>query len=89
MIVPAWLAEDRVSASRVQRCAEDAYSGKGSILYHLNKGLVVRVDSCSSDIAGVDTPVVGVVLPDDGSETKGFGNIPNAVVDVAEGRLRM
>ena len=89
MIVPAWLAEGRVSASGGQRWAGDSYSGKHSILYHLNKGLVVCIDSCSSDVASVDMPVVGVVLPDDGSETKGFGNIPNTVVDVTEGRLRM
>lgn len=51
------------------------------------EGLVVGVDVCVGDISGTSTPVIGVVLPDDGAETEGMGDGTDTVVDVTKGGL--
>lgn len=52
-----------------------------------NEGLVVGVDVCIGDVAGSSTPVIGVVLPDDGAETEGMSDGTDTVVNVTKGRL--
>ncbi|KIJ19352.1 hypothetical protein PAXINDRAFT_153337 [Paxillus involutus ATCC 200175] len=34
------------------------------------------------------TPIVGIILPDDGVETEGFGNCPNTVVHITKGKVK-
>jgi hypothetical protein len=36
----------------------------------------------------IDLPILGVVLPEDGPESKTIGNSTNAVIDVTKGGLR-
>lgn len=52
-----------------------------------NEGLVVGIHVGSGDVSRSCTPVVRVVLPDDGAETEGIGDPTNTVVDVTKGRL--
>ena len=65
-----------------------AYSAKGAVLSTCDESLVVGVDVSIGDVSGTSTPVIGVVLPDDGAETQGMGDGTNTVVDVTKGRLR-
>ena len=65
-----------------------SYIIKSTVLGALNQGLIVAVDILSGDIACADTPVVGIVLPNDGAETKRVSNGANTVVDVTKRRLR-
>lgn len=66
---------------------KSAYGAKGAILSTCDEGLVVGVDVCVGDISGTSTPVIGVVLPDDGAETEGMGDGTDTVVDVTKGGL--
>ena len=66
---------------------KSAYGAKSAILSTCYEGLVVSVDVCVGDISGTSTPVIGVVLPDDGAETEGMGDGTDTVVDVTKGGL--
>lgn len=64
-----------------------AYGVKRAVLGTGNEGIIVGVDVGIGDVADSSTPVIGVVLPDDGAETKGMSDGTNTVVDVTKRRL--
>lgn len=53
----------------------------------MDEGLVVGIHVGVGDVSGTSTPVVGIVLPDDGAEAEGMGKGTDTVVDVTKRRL--
>ena len=64
-----------------------SYGAKGAILGACNESLVVGIDVGIGDVGRSSTPVIRVVLPDDGAETKCVSDGTDTVVDVTKGRL--
>ena len=64
-----------------------AYSTKGAITSERNEIFIVGVDVSVGDIASSSSPIVGVILPDDGAKTKCMGNSTHTVINVTIGRL--
>lgn len=63
------------------------YGTKGAVLGACDEGLVVAIDGGCGNVSCAYTPVVGVIRPNDGAETKGMSDCTDAVVDVAKRRL--
>lgn len=63
------------------------YGAESAVLGTGNESLVVGIYVGSGDVACSGTPVIRVVLPDDGAETKGMSDGTDTVVDVTKGRL--
>ena len=64
-----------------------AYSTIGAITSARNEIFIVGVDVRVGDVGRSSTPIVGVILPDDGAKTKCMGNGTHTVINITKGRL--